>query len=96
VTRSCWSRARPGWPPSPWPIAVLALAWFQAEHRVLLAVIARAAEAGFDMHACQLPRILVTFLDPQGPRRPTRTCPVPPPSATASVTSAGRRTSMSI
>lgn len=43
-----------------------ALAWFRDEHRVLLAVISRAAETGFDTHACELPRILVTFLDSQG------------------------------
>jgi len=43
-----------------------ALAWFRAEHRVLLAVIAQAAGTGFDTHAWQLPRILVTFLDSRG------------------------------
>jgi tetratricopeptide (TPR) repeat protein len=39
-----------------------ALAWYEAEHAVLLAVIALAAEAGFDTHAWQLPWTLVTFL----------------------------------
>ena len=29
------------------------MAWFEAEHRVLLAVIALAVRAGFDTHACQ-------------------------------------------
>jgi DNA-binding SARP family transcriptional activator/tetratricopeptide (TPR) repeat protein len=39
-----------------------ALAWYEAEHAVLLAVIARAADVGFDTHAWQLPWTLVTFL----------------------------------
>jgi DNA-binding SARP family transcriptional activator/Tfp pilus assembly protein PilF len=43
-----------------------ALAWFAAEHRVLLAVIRQAAARGFDTHAWQLAWTLVTFLDQQG------------------------------
>jgi DNA-binding SARP family transcriptional activator/tetratricopeptide (TPR) repeat protein len=39
-----------------------ALAWYEAEHAVLLAAIARAADVGFDTHAWQLPWSLVTFL----------------------------------
>ena len=39
-----------------------ALAWYEAEHTVLLAAIALAADAGFDTHAWQLPWTLVTFL----------------------------------
>ena len=39
-----------------------ALAWFAAEHTVLLAVIRWAAEAGFTAYGQQLPRALVTFL----------------------------------
>jgi tetratricopeptide (TPR) repeat protein/transcriptional regulator with XRE-family HTH domain len=38
-----------------------AMAWFDAEHNVLLAAIARAAEAGFRRHAWQLPWSLATF-----------------------------------
>jgi DNA-binding SARP family transcriptional activator/Tfp pilus assembly protein PilF len=43
-----------------------AMAWFEAEHRVLLAVIALAARAGFDSHACQLPQAFTGFLDRRG------------------------------
>jgi len=39
-----------------------ALAWYEAEHAVLLAAIALAVDAGFDTHAWQLPWTLVTFL----------------------------------
>jgi DNA-binding SARP family transcriptional activator/tetratricopeptide (TPR) repeat protein len=38
-----------------------ALAWFGAEHKVLLAVTGQAAQARFDTYAGQLPRTLVTF-----------------------------------
>jgi DNA-binding SARP family transcriptional activator/tetratricopeptide (TPR) repeat protein len=43
-----------------------ALAWFRAEHPVLLAVTAQAAEAGFSGHAWQLPSVLATFFYQQG------------------------------
>jgi tetratricopeptide (TPR) repeat protein len=43
-----------------------ALAWFAAEHRVLAAALAAAAEAGFDVHAWQLPWALASFLDWRG------------------------------
>ncbi|SMD27504.1 AfsR/SARP family transcriptional regulator [Kibdelosporangium aridum] len=43
-----------------------AVRWFTAEHTTLLAATARAARAGFDVHAWQLPRTLGTFLDLQG------------------------------
>jgi tetratricopeptide (TPR) repeat protein len=43
-----------------------ALAWCQAEYRVLLAVMAQAAEEGFDTHAWQLPWSLVNFFDRRG------------------------------
>jgi DNA-binding SARP family transcriptional activator/Tfp pilus assembly protein PilF len=42
-----------------------ALAWFRAEHRVLLAAIAWAPEAGFDDLAWQLPWTTVPFFDSQ-------------------------------
>lgn len=38
-----------------------ALAWFDAEHRVLLAAISLAEENGFDVHAWQIPWVLETF-----------------------------------
>jgi DNA-binding SARP family transcriptional activator/tetratricopeptide (TPR) repeat protein len=43
-----------------------ALAWFDAEHRVLLSAVALAADAGFDVHAWQLPWTLAVFLDLRG------------------------------
>jgi DNA-binding SARP family transcriptional activator/tetratricopeptide (TPR) repeat protein len=43
-----------------------ALAWFEAEHRVLAAVLAVAAETGFNAHAWQLPWALASFLDWRG------------------------------
>jgi DNA-binding SARP family transcriptional activator len=61
-------------PPPPRPGVTLeamadrpqARAWFEAEYRVLLAAINLAAEAGFDMHAWQLPWAMVDFLDGKG------------------------------
>jgi tetratricopeptide (TPR) repeat protein len=38
-----------------------AMAWFEAEHRVLLAAIAQAASTGSDTHAWQLPEALTNF-----------------------------------
>jgi tetratricopeptide (TPR) repeat protein/transcriptional regulator with XRE-family HTH domain len=43
-----------------------ALAWFEAEHQVLLAAVALAAGSGFDSHAWQLPWALAAFLQPRG------------------------------
>jgi tetratricopeptide (TPR) repeat protein/transcriptional regulator with XRE-family HTH domain len=43
-----------------------ALAWFVAEHKVLIAAVACAAEAGLDSYAWQLPWYLSDFLDRQG------------------------------
>ncbi|HEX6525695.1 MAG TPA: BTAD domain-containing putative transcriptional regulator [Streptosporangiaceae bacterium] len=43
-----------------------ALAWFEAEQRVLLAAVTFAAREGFDRHAWQLPWCLVTFLYRRG------------------------------
>jgi tetratricopeptide (TPR) repeat protein/transcriptional regulator with XRE-family HTH domain len=43
-----------------------ALAWFTAEHQVLLAAVALAAQAGFDVHAWQLPWALAPFLQTRG------------------------------
>jgi DNA-binding SARP family transcriptional activator/tetratricopeptide (TPR) repeat protein len=43
-----------------------ALAWFEAEHQVLLAAVALAAESGFDAHAWQLPWAMTPFLHKRG------------------------------
>jgi DNA-binding SARP family transcriptional activator/Flp pilus assembly protein TadD len=43
-----------------------ALAWFTAEHAVLVATVRRAARTGFDVHAWQLAWALITFLDRRG------------------------------
>jgi DNA-binding SARP family transcriptional activator len=43
-----------------------ALAWFTAEHRVLLAAVDLADDGGFDTHACQLAWTLTTFFDRYG------------------------------
>ncbi len=43
-----------------------ALAWFETEHQVLLAVITLAAAAGFDAHAWQLPWALSDYLSRRG------------------------------
>jgi len=43
-----------------------ALAWFEAEHQVLLAALTLAAESGLDTHAWQLPWAMTNFLQPRG------------------------------
>jgi len=43
-----------------------ALDWFEAEHHVLLAVVAVAAETGCDVHAWQLAWAMADFLDRRG------------------------------
>jgi DNA-binding SARP family transcriptional activator len=43
-----------------------ALAWFQAEHQVLLAAVTLAAGSGFDSHAWQLPWAMKNFLQARG------------------------------
>jgi tetratricopeptide (TPR) repeat protein len=43
-----------------------ALAWFEAEHQVLLAAVSLAAGSGFDTHAWQLPWALASFLQARG------------------------------
>jgi hypothetical protein len=43
-----------------------ALAWFEAEHQVLLAVATLAAGSGFDSHAWQLPWAMSHFLGIRG------------------------------
>jgi DNA-binding SARP family transcriptional activator/tetratricopeptide (TPR) repeat protein len=43
-----------------------AMAWFEAEHAVLLAVITQAVAVGFDRYGWQLPAALTTFLNRRG------------------------------
>lgn len=43
-----------------------AWAWFVAEHQVLLGVVARAAETGFDRHVDRLASAMATFLHRHG------------------------------
>jgi tetratricopeptide (TPR) repeat protein len=43
-----------------------AMAWFRAEHKVLLAVLALAADAGCDTHAWQIPWTMVDFCEFSG------------------------------
>jgi tetratricopeptide (TPR) repeat protein/transcriptional regulator with XRE-family HTH domain len=59
-------------PPSPGTVAEQpagrrqALAWFEAEHQVLLAAVALADSTGFDAHAWQLPWAMMPSLDNRG------------------------------
>ncbi len=43
-----------------------AIAWFRAEHEVLLSACGAAAQAGFDSHAWQLPLVIVPYLSRGG------------------------------
>jgi DNA-binding SARP family transcriptional activator len=43
-----------------------AIAWFSAEHQVLLSACGAAAQAGFDSHAWQLPLVMVPYLSRSG------------------------------
>jgi DNA-binding SARP family transcriptional activator/tetratricopeptide (TPR) repeat protein len=58
--------ARPGTEPESIIDGGHALAWCEAEHQVLLAVIAQAAAAGFDAHAWQLPWALADYFSRGG------------------------------
>ncbi len=55
--------AQPGTAPERFDDHVQALAWFGAEHHVLLAAVTLAADNGFDVHAWQLPWTLVDYLE---------------------------------
>jgi tetratricopeptide (TPR) repeat protein/transcriptional regulator with XRE-family HTH domain len=57
---------RPGAAPEQPANYAQALAWFVAEHRVLLAAVNLAAGSGFDSHAWQLPWAMAAFLQPRG------------------------------
>ena len=56
----------PGTLPEPLTTSAQAQAWFEAEHQVLLAAIAQAGEAGFDVHAWQIPWAMRNYLDRRG------------------------------
>jgi pentatricopeptide repeat protein len=58
--------ARPGTGPEIIMDGGHALAWFEAEHQVLLAVIAQAEAAGFDAHAWQLPWAVADYFSRRG------------------------------
>lgn len=58
--------ARPGVVTVPLADLDAAMAWFAAEHPVLLATIRHAAEAGHDAYACALPWTLATYFDRRG------------------------------
>jgi tetratricopeptide (TPR) repeat protein len=58
--------ARPGAAPGQPADYRQALAWFEAEHQVLLAALALAAESGLDTHAWQLPWAMTPFLQARG------------------------------
>jgi tetratricopeptide (TPR) repeat protein len=57
----------PGVEPERMEDAGQALAWFDAEHQVLMAAAAQALETGFDVHAWQIPWALGRFLELRGP-----------------------------
>jgi DNA-binding SARP family transcriptional activator len=58
--------ARPGVTPERLTSHHAALAWFEAEHHVLIATVTHAASTGHDIHAWQLPWAMTTFLDGHG------------------------------
>jgi tetratricopeptide (TPR) repeat protein/transcriptional regulator with XRE-family HTH domain len=57
---------RPGVAPGRPADKLQAMAWFEAEHRVLLAAVSLAAGSGFDAHAWQLPWAMASFLQARG------------------------------
>ncbi|MEV0460838.1 AfsR/SARP family transcriptional regulator [Catellatospora methionotrophica] len=50
----------------PPPDRAAAMAWFHAEHPVLLRVLRQAADGGFEQYACQLAWSLAAYLAPRG------------------------------
>jgi tetratricopeptide (TPR) repeat protein/transcriptional regulator with XRE-family HTH domain len=60
------SAPAPGAAPEDLPDNAGALAWFEAEYPVLIAVIATAAESGYDTHAWQLPWSVADYLARRG------------------------------
>jgi transcriptional regulator with XRE-family HTH domain/tetratricopeptide (TPR) repeat protein len=62
----CLGARAPGSRPEAVPSSAAALAWFTAEHPVLLAVTALAADDGYDQHAWQLPWVLEIYFHFEG------------------------------
>ncbi len=60
------ARSQPGITPEEFAAPPEAMTWFRTEHAVLLAAVTQAADSGFDVHAWQIPAMLVDFLDRQG------------------------------
>jgi DNA-binding SARP family transcriptional activator/Flp pilus assembly protein TadD len=58
--------AQPGVTPEAMTGYEQAMAWFDDEHRVILAIIDQAVSAGFDTHGWQIPLTLTTFFDRRG------------------------------
>ena len=58
---------RPGVTPEQIADKQQAVAWYQAELQVLLAIAGLAGQAGFDIHAWQIPFLIAPFLDHRGP-----------------------------
>jgi tetratricopeptide (TPR) repeat protein/transcriptional regulator with XRE-family HTH domain len=56
----------PGVTPQPLADRPQAVAWFEAEHQVLISAVALAVSAGLDACAWQLPLVMVNFLDWHG------------------------------
>jgi DNA-binding SARP family transcriptional activator/Tfp pilus assembly protein PilF len=65
---------RRGVMPAEFPAREQAVAWFDAEARVLLTLIEAAAAAGFDTHAWQLPWALAPFFNVRGQWRTSAAC----------------------
>ncbi len=63
---ACLGQARAGVTPEQLADHQQAMAWFEAEHQVLLATVALAAGTGFDEHAWQLAWAMADFLDRRG------------------------------
>lgn len=61
--RMAFAAPQPGALPEQITGSRAALAWLSAEHRVLLRVVALAADTGFDAYAQWLPDVLATHLD---------------------------------
>jgi tetratricopeptide (TPR) repeat protein len=60
------TQPQPGVTPETFADHRRAMAWFTAEHPVLLAIVERAAEAGFDTHTWRLAWAVTTFVDRRG------------------------------
>jgi tetratricopeptide (TPR) repeat protein len=60
------ARPRPGTAPEQPADYQQAMAWFEAEHQVLLAAVTLAAGSGFDAYAWQLPWAMAAFLQIRG------------------------------